>query len=280
MKTLQTKTITGIEIITGISKLSICGVETNKNCEPMIDALPESEQMRRKADDGIAKLTQAAIEKRKAKEFAKNGEQSASLKHATKAEKLYHAADVINDELKELKKVLVPKQYDIKRNNPHFHEPGRGLLQKLDGETWPEYLARIQPLEDQFLARNANEQVKTDGNVIPDFRGSKYSKKIGDEWGFGTIIAVGVTIPTGAIRDEDLTEAQKAEIADQNENGRMAGLSAEERAIEKDMAIDSALGQSINMRSGLEISGDPDALIKAQDWYNSEVLKINDKYGV
>lgn len=279
MKTLRTKTIDDIEIITGIGKLSICGPSTRDNCKDKISELPESQKLVKKGNEGIELLRKARAEKKKAKAFFKIKEDSKAYQHSEKCKKFYGAADLCDDEMREIKKLIFPKQRDILRNNPHFHEPGRGLLQKLEGEKWPEYFARSQKLEQDLKLVGPNQKLKTDGSIIPDFVGVKYSKKIGSEWGFGTIIKLGVEIPAGAIIDEDLTEDQKTEINIQNEKERVAGLSAEDKAIEKAGLISGVANQAQTMENELKFSKVADYVKKAQAFYDAEIIKINDKYG-
>lgn len=296
MKTLRTKKINDIEIITGIGQLSICGVETRNNCRPKIAALEESKKLVLKGKERN-EFDRRAREERKKEgyflkthiEHAKKGEvtlseeaKSKARKHNQNSNDLYGSANTCNTEMKEIQKTRFPKERDILRNNPHFHEPGRGLLGKNEGENWPDYFQRVVDLETQYLISelDPHQVLKSDGTLIPDFRGKKFSKKISGVWGFGTITAIGVPIQEGATWDEDLTEDQKLEISLQVENDRLAGLSAEDKISEWNQKVLSLANQAQAMENGLKFSGDIDYQSKSQAFYDAEILKLNDKYGV
>ena len=78
--------------------------------------------------------------------------------------------------------------------------------------------------------------------------------------------------------DKDLTEEQRLEINEDIEKERISNLSAGEKTTEKAKTIDSLASQAAHMRSKLEIQNDPDALTKAQAWYDAEVAIVNQKY--
>ena len=68
------------------------------------------------------------------------------------------------------------------------------------------------------------------------------------------------------------------EMNAQFEIDRITALNPEDKLTEKNSMLESALNQSATMKNKLEIMGDAKALVKAQEFYNSEKVLIEDKY--
>jgi hypothetical protein len=115
---------------------------------------------------------------------------------------------------------------------------------------------------------------------IDDNRNVVTWKKTGDNWKKNVIVKLEEKINPSEIKESDLTVEQQEEINIQLNKERIDALSDEDRQKEKEMMIEAILNQSINMRSGLEIQGVPaaDALLQAQTWYNTEVIKVEELY--
>jgi hypothetical protein len=64
------------------------------------------------------------------------------------------------------------------------------------------------------------------------------------------------------------------------ESERIKAMTATDRAKEKTAVLEGLMGQSVAMRSGLEIKGtkSTDALTQATAWYNAEAVKVEAKY--
>jgi hypothetical protein len=107
---------------------------------------------------------------------------------------------------------------------------------------------------------------------ICDNRGKTAWIKSGGKWSKREITKIGDEIKPG-----EITEIND-EIIAQLEAERIAGLTTAQKAEEKARKIEGLLLQSIQMKAGLEIQGDKDALKKSQDWYNAEVSKIEALY--
>lgn len=297
MQTIRTKTIQDKKIIIGFDKLPIDGKKTIETCAQMIEGTKEKQ-------DVDQKIREHELEKAKARGFAtqagaifkyvaedlKKKDPQIVLSRDTvlnamipelKKELLgkeqsmrdhLGVANIKETELKGLSLILGEKSKDIRRSNPVYGEPQANREARTDAD--------IEELREKLVAKTENQQLLSDGEYIDDFRGKFYNKKVDETWNRVPLTGLGVTKPAGSKWDGELTEEEKLEIGTQNENERLAGLTPEDKAAEKQARLDSVLQASINMRSGLEIAGDPDALTKAQDWYNAEVVKINDKYGV
>ena len=108
---------------------------------------------------------------------------------------------------------------------------------------------------------------------ICDNRGKTAWIKSGGKWSGRSITKIGDEIKTG-----EITEVNE-EIIAQLESERISKLSAKEKEAEKTAAINSLGSQAAFMRSTLEIQGDIKALEKSKEWYNTEVEKVNVKYG-
>jgi hypothetical protein len=115
------------------------------------------------------------------------------------------------------------------------------------------------------------------GDYIADFRGREYWIK-GARWERRLIQALGELPPAGGIPPEALTDEQRQEISTQQEVDRLAALTSAELAAEAERARAQALAQAAQMRSQLEIAGDPDALAKSQEYYQGELAAIEAKY--
>ena len=65
---------------------------------------------------------------------------------------------------------------------------------------------------------------------------------------------------------------------EQFEDMRFENLTVAEKTAEYDMLIDGLQSQANVMKGKLDITGDVEALVKAQEWYQDEVNKANTKY--
>lgn len=120
-------------------------------------------------------------------------------------------------------------------------------------------------------------------STIDDFRGKQYFYLDNDQnWIESEVITdLGVTMETVVVDDFHASAIEKADLTpEQLEEVRIQKLTPEQKEAEKQAAIDSALQQSVNMRSGLEIQGiDPaQALADSQAWYQEQLTKIEAKY--
>ncbi len=121
--------------------------------------------------------------------------------------------------------------------------------------------------------------VLIDGSIIEDLRGKTFYAKISGIWQKIEVKLLSDTIDTGIFHlMEDLTDDEKAEISIQFESDRIQAMTSEDKESEKNMYLDSLINQAAAMRNKLEILGDSKALTKAQDFYNTEKVIIENKY--
>lgn len=267
MKTLKTEIIDNIQIITGTQKRPVDPVATKRGpAMPLISELSEFKEMQIKYSQMLLHTQKARNEEKKAIEFRLRNDHKQADIHSEKCKKFHGAADICNDEMKEIKSRLVPKQAEILRENTIYCEPRRGEVIKTESE--------IASLEELFLACDSNCKVKIDGSIVDDFRGTEYNKKTSGKWSKVTIDKIDVKIPTGGKLDADLTDTDKTEI----ETGRVDLLSVEEKGAEKEQATSEVMEKSIKMRLELETKKDSGALTKSQDFYSAELAKIESKY--
>lgn len=223
------------------------------------------------------------------------------------------AARLCNSELITLSSVVDCKHKDIKRANPIYNHPGVGVLidpgTKIcgwideytdeQGEVVPGCHAimedseltdvlvpdgqTVEGLISAWMSKGENQACGVDGVYIDDYRGKKYWYQDQSGVWFSTEFPYLDNRPeAGEILDADLTDEQRAEINEQQETERVAGLSAEDKAAEFTARDEGLLGQAVVMRSGLEIQGATIAAAKTQAtaWYDSAVAELKIKYGV
>lgn len=269
MKTLQIKKIDGIEIVIGFQKRLIDPEATHKNTLQLINDLTETETIKSKVVEMDQFIKKAGLENQNAILFQKKNIPQSNM-HEKRSKQHLESAKTCRDEIITLKNQINLKSRDIRRENPVYFEPRKNEIVKTDEE--------IFDIESKFNAKKLNEQINTVGAIVDDFRGFDYSKKVSGKWKRNKITKLGVKIPAGSKLDQDLTTTEKEEVGLQVEIDRLSLMSAEEKTAEKQQAIDTALNDSIQMRSGLEIKSDPKALTKSQAWYATKVAEIEEKY--
>jgi hypothetical protein len=180
------------------------------------------------------------------------------------------------EEMKPLGEAYLAKREIIAGQNAVYFEPGRENEVAVDNA---KYTLAKTALESK--AKYKAVSVLADGNiaVVDDYRGCKHWVLNAGRWESGSIALAGeFTLAAGAIWDFDLTEAQKVEIAAQDEADRVGALTLAEKDAEKAKELERVLGESVAMRSALEIQGATDPLGESQAWYNARVEEINLKY--
>ena len=269
MKTVITKKVDGFDIVVGFSELSIEPVETNKIVSAEIVNTPEFKACAEKKDkiNASRRLAQESVDKCKA---AKKGS----------AEEKKHYADflVFNEQANGYEKELLPlnenlknKIAALKKSNAVYFEPKAGEIVKSEAE--------ILVLKGLLKTTEGRALVDIDGNIVPDKRGTVYCQNNDGKWSVTQIVALGNSVPEGAIIYTDLDTEQKKAVDLQIEINQAANLSAVERLAMKGAEEEKALANAANLRSRLEIKGDADSLIKSQDFYNARLQEIGLIYG-
>ena len=138
--------------------------------------------------------------------------------------------------------------------------------------------------EDQYEKYKAAEKsgyvVGLDGVPIVDNRGAAYWTKSGGAWAQTLVTCIGVEIPSGAVLQADLTDGQRAEIAEQFEAERVAGLSDEQRQAEA-VAVQAQAKAAVVQVAGEVGAGisEAKALDAAKAVYQAALAALNKKYG-
>jgi hypothetical protein len=145
--------------------------------------------------------------------------------------------------------------------------PGEAVFQDDD--------VQVKALERNFAALADNQFLDLGGELIPDWRGTEYHLKVDDTWTVVKITEAGVSIPEGAIISGDLTDDQRAEIAAQAETARIAALTPEARAAEKQDRLDALADEADHLSRRAQIQGTD---FNAATWYQEHKAPIEEKY--
>jgi hypothetical protein len=107
--------------------------------------------------------------------------------------------------------------------------------------TEADYAAR----KAKFDALGEHQCLTEELEVIPDFRTVEYWRKQGNRWGKYKIEHVGETVPGDAFLPDALNETQRAGIAAQERADRIAALSPDEKAAEKEARIKAVIHEAV-----------------------------------
>ena len=269
MKTAITREINGKTIIIGFSDPVIDPVETEKMILALgiLDESDETRKLKAKIKE-IGDRQRMGVQAMKEHARLKFVGQAAQSEIKRKeGQDHFNKVNVLMAENKPLiESFKIKKKELVKENAVYFQpKPGEVFIEDEQHET----LTQIEIGEFAKLC--------IDGTVIPDYSEQTIHQKISDRW---VIINLdfGESFPVGAILSRDLTDEQKIEIATQTESDRITELSDIDKETEKNAAIENAAILAARMRSVLEIQSDPDALTKSQDWYNEQLIIIEEKY--
>jgi len=287
--------IDGLEIITGIDRKQIDRVETEKRIKLQVEELKEFKAI--KARNEKSKLynanIQSAVKAQKAiidtvaifKQVPAGAvtDDDLTFQQRERMKNLKEKIDFnkaqINELLKDLPALtekLKQKKTQLLRENAIYFEMPVNII-NLSEKQAVEYLRLLKNNKHYRKRTKVKKLLTIDGKIIIDYRGEKVWLE-SDRWTYRVITSLTDTIDSLEIADRDLTDEQKQEITEQGETERINSLSPEEKKNEIATLKESLLAQSINMKSKLEIQGDKEALKKSQEWYNLELLKLNDKY--
>ena len=262
MKTRITQNIDGYDIIIGIGEAQIDGVATMPIVETALRETAEYKSVEAKKQELSVVLNGAA----QALKNARNSKtQSEKNGYVTEYQQALEKSKAIENELKELIAPLQAKQQELIFKHAVYFQPKQGefIITPEEAELIENAMITAN-LHNNFLDVNMQE--------ICDNRGKTAWIKSGGKWSKREITKIGDEIKPG-----EITEIND-EIIAQLEAERIAGLTTAQKAEEKARKIEGLLLQSIQMKAGLEIQGDKDALKKSQDWYNAEVSKIEALY--
>ncbi len=280
MKTVLHRNEDGYEIVLGFRDAVADPVATFAKIQSKVLALPElaqcssvktkiSAQMQIAADNWIL----SAQAEKSAAQAEKNGDASEKARCLAKAASYLAirnaalaAIPLLEDELKPLTDAFEQARAALFETNASYFTPGPGEY-LLSDKDYTSLAAKFDSLAE-------TEALLVDGSTVADYRGRAYWIK-GDSWEKGSIGRLGETLPSGALWDRDITEAQRAEIADGAEAERIAGLSTEERAAERSAVLQSIAQNAVNKKQVAEITGEA---FDAAAWYAEKKAEIERKY--
>jgi hypothetical protein len=108
----------------------------------------------------------------------------------------------------------------------------------------------------KFEALKEHECLTESLEIIPDFRNVEYWQKQDGRWGKTKIVCLGETVPSGAVVPDALTAPQQAEIAAQEKADRIAALSPEEKAAEKQAQIKAVIHEAVIKKQEAELEAE------------------------
>jgi hypothetical protein len=120
-----------------------------------------------------------------------------------------------------------------------------------------------------------HEKLTTEGTVIPDWRGTRYYIKNGGTWKQEEIKTIGEMLPEGAVPFDNLNHTQKLEIGIQNEDERIASLTADQKASERQAKLDAATDEADRLSKRAQIQGNA---FDIASYYAGKKAEIEAKY--
>jgi hypothetical protein len=137
------------------------------------------------------------------------------------------------------------------------------------------YKTEGEKLISSFGLLKENERLLLSGDIITDIRNKEYWLKQSKIWKLYTIEHFGETLPEDAVLPTDLSPAQQNEIAEQKEADRIANLTPEERAEEKEATLAAARQRVRILKEEAEIADEP---FDAKAEYQAQKAKIEKLY--
>lgn len=261
MKTIIFEEIDGYQIIKGFGKLAIDPVETKKAAKAHIERLPETQAFRnhleatKKARLQLRELrAKKEIVYRTRRVFTEKLQKDLDLSAENYEEKRKKSKDTYQNFEDAVKNYI--------KSNPVYFQPGKNQKAIEDVD-----FVRLSAM----YASRGGKLCSIDGELLDDHRGKRYFDASLREIIVKNRIGP-VKLPKSAREFSELTDSERETV-------RIQGLSDEEKVIEKNARIDQLAEQAALMRTKLEITGDADALRKAQAYYSAELQKIEVLYG-
>jgi hypothetical protein len=267
VKNIYHETIGTCDVITTVTAPTIDPEATKAATAPALAASVEWERVK----SVQLKITAARKEAQDKSALARQAEEAGNEAKVTQYTAEWQAAHAripaLEEELKPLLDDYEKKRETLFMANPAYFSPGPGAVQ-VDDET-------AAPLETKLSALQEHEKLTLEGAVIPDNRGVEYWKKTGGAWAKTKIEDIGAPLPPGAVLPESLTEAQRTEIAAQEEAARIAALTPEKKAEQKQSALDALADEADRLERRARIQGNE---FDAAAWYQEKAPAIEAKY--
>ena len=271
MKTVFHANIDGQEVVLGFGEANglIDPVATAIKIAPLVLALDETKQMAALN----ARINAGYQAQAQALELAQRAKAIGDSATMARQNGEYQAKGA---EIEELQKQLPPLITAFEAARARITEANAAYTHPPQGEDLIDD-AQAAELANKHALRGDGRQLLMTGSYVTDLRGRDFY--IGPPWAHKVIDTLGEELPGNALTPDQLTDAQKAEIAAQQEADRIAALTPEERAAEVQRMKAAALTAAAQRRSELEIAGDKQALAKSQASYQAATAEIDAKYG-
>jgi hypothetical protein len=131
-------------------------------------------------------------------------------------------------------------------------------------------------LESKFKSLTGKQILDLDSaEILPDLRGTEFHVKIAGAWVEAKVEHIGEALPEGAVLPDDLTADQRAEIAEQMEEERIAALAPEAKAAERQSRLDALADEADRLSRRAQIQGDS---FDAAAWYQEHKAPVEEKY--
>ena len=268
MKTKITQKIDGYDIIIGIGDAQIDGVATMPIVENALRETAEYKAVEAKKQELSVLINQTAQAMRNARDSKTQSEKN---KYISEYQQGQEKSKFIESELKELISPLQIKQQELVLKHAVYFTPKEGESIIADDEA-EAISAKMNEatIKNMWLDINLKE--------ICDYRAQTAWSMSNGKWQKRDITKLGETLNIGEKLQNELSESEQLGISEQLESERISKLSAADKLNEKTAALQNLVSRANAMRGELEIQGDSKALVKSQDWYKSEVSKIELKY--
>ena len=291
MFTIITKEIDGLDIVLGVDSEKIDQVATMKNVRPFLENSKEYKAQKTRlekirsltnSNDSLNRQGKTVVQRASlrmgvllmdVKQTDLTAGEMASINKYNKLRiRNTEEVEAITAELPGVEKKLLAKKKELIKTHGIFFNLKNEYENRIDDTTAKTVKAKLK-------SKNKKQFLTVDGEIIDDLRGKTFFGKISGAWEKIEVKLLSDTVDTGIyFLQEDLTEFEVLEMNAQFEIDRITALNPEDKLTEKNSMLESALNQSATMKNKLEITGDAKALIKAQEFYNSEKVLIEEKY--
>ena len=271
MRTVLHASIDGHEVVTAIGQAVVDPMATQNRINAMVSDLDEWPQ--------IVLLEQQITDRRQqaADQFQSMfGHSPLNLNQANlQAEANYWGkclgdaqadVDAINSKTVPLRQTLETKRQALWTTNAVYSQPSGGQEELIDDDAGA-------ALETKLAALTDEQRLLLTGDVIPDLRGVKWWSS--DLKTATTISKLGDTVPLGGIRDDALTNDQRATIQAAADAARIAAMTPDQKAAELALVLDSLANQAVAMDAKAGITG---AALTGKDWYAQQEAAAKAKY--
>jgi hypothetical protein len=120
-----------------------------------------------------------------------------------------------------------------------------------------------------------HEKLLSSGEPVADWRNVEYWVK-NQAWEKQKIELLGEKIPVNGVLPENLSTSQQREIGEERDVQRIAALTPEARAAEKQERLNAAKREATLLKSDADIAGEE---FNAAAWFQAKKTEIETKYG-